>query len=71
MAADGLVRMAALAVLPRVVEHKRCPLCDGDLLVLVLGWSTDTEALEVETGGYCDARGCDTFVIEGPDDDPA
>ncbi len=65
----SLLRMTVLGLLPRLVEGALCPLCDNTLLVLVVGWSTGTEPVEVEAGGYCDARGCDTFVLAGPSDE--
>lgn len=67
---DGLVRMTVLGLLPRLVENEECPVCGNTLLVLVVGWSTGNEPIEIEVGGYCDNKRCDTFVIGGPDDYP-
>jgi hypothetical protein len=64
----GLVRMTVLGLLPRLVEGALCPLCDNTLLVLIVGWSTGQSPIEVEAGGYCDRKGCDTFVLGGPDE---
>lgn len=55
-----------LAFLPVRVEGEVCPMCDGDLLTMVVAWVGPYGPIEIERGGFCADGLCDTWVIEGP-----